>query len=58
MASAVTKMTDVLSSQKNTNHGLEKLTVPNWDGSRKNYATWKSEFNYWMEKYKQDKDEL
>ena len=50
-------MADVLSSQKNTNHGLEKLTVPNWDGSRKNYATWKSEFNYWVEKYKQDKDE-
>jgi len=47
----------VLSSQKNANHGLEKLTVPNWDGSRKNYATWKSEFNYWMGKCKQDKDE-
>ena len=57
MTSAVTKMADVLSAQKNTNHGLEKLTVPNWDGSRKNYATWKSEFNYWMKKYKQDKDE-
>ena len=42
MTSAVTKMADVLNSQKNTNHGLEKLTVPNWDGSRKNYATWKS----------------
>ena len=35
MTSAVTKMADVLSSQKNTNHGLEKLNVPNWDGSRK-----------------------
>ena len=57
MTCAVTKMADVLSSQKNTNHGLEKLSVPNWDGSRKNYATWKCEFNYWMEKYKQDKDE-
>ena len=57
MTYAVTKMADVLSSQKNTNHGLEKLSVPNWDGSRKNYATWKCEFNYWMEKYKQDKDE-
>ena len=50
-------MADVLSSQKNTNRGLEKLTVPNWDGIRKNYATWKSEFNYWMVKYKPDKDE-
>ena len=45
MAFAVTKMADVLSSQKNTNHGLKKLMVPNWDGSRKNYAPWKSEFN-------------
>ena len=57
MTFAVTKMADVLISLKNTNHGLEKLSVPNWDGSRKNYATWKCEFNYWMEKYKQDKDE-
>ena len=24
----------------------------------KNYATWKNEFNYWMEKYYQGKDEL
>ena len=55
--SAVTKMADVLSSQKNASHGLEKLTVPTWDGSRKSYATWKNEFNYWMKKYKQDKDE-
>ena len=39
MASAVTKMADVLNSQKNVNHGLEKLTVPNWDESRKTYAT-------------------
>ena len=57
MTFAVTKMADVLSCQKNTNHGREKLTVPNWDGSRKNNATWKSEFNYWMEKYRLDKDE-
>ena len=57
MTFVVTKMADVLSSQKNTNHGLEKLTVPSWDGSRKNYATWKSQFNYSMEKYKQEKDE-
>ena len=42
---ALTKMADVLSSQEDTNHGLEKLTVPYWDGSRKSNATWKSEFN-------------
>ena len=39
MTFAVTKMADVLISLKNTNHGLEKLSVPNWAGSRKNYAT-------------------
>ena len=57
MTSAVTKMADVISTQNNTHHGLEKLTVPSWERNRKNYATWKSEFNYWMVKYKQDKDE-
>ena len=57
MTSAVTKMADVLSSQKNANHGLEKLSVPTWDGGRKSFATWKNEFQYWMNKYKQDKDE-
>ena len=46
MTSAVTKMAEVLSSQRKTDHGLEKLMVPNWDGSRKNHATWTSEFNY------------
>ena len=39
MTPAVTKMTYVLGSQKNTNHGLEKLSVPTWDGSRKSYTT-------------------
>jgi len=57
MTSAVTKMADVLGSQNNVNHGLEKLSVPTWDGSRKSYTTWKNESNYWMEDYKQDKDE-
>ena len=57
MTTAVTKMADVLGSQKNANHGLEKLSVPTWDGSRKSYTTWKNEFNYWMKKYKQDKEE-
>ena len=57
MTTAVAKMADVLGSQKNANHGLEKLSVPTWDGSRKSYTTWKNEFNYWMKKYKQDNDE-
>ena len=57
MAEAVTKMTEVLGSQKNPNQGLEKLSVPTWDGNRKTYATWKREFRYWMIKYKQDDDE-
>ena len=56
MTSAITKMADVLGSQKNVNHGLEKLSVPTWDVT-KSYTTWKNEFNYWMQKYKQDKDE-
>ena len=56
MTTAVTKMADVLGSQKTASHGLEKLSVPTWDGNRKSYATWKSEFNYWMYKYKKDED--
>ena len=56
MTTAVTKMADVLGSQKTAIHGLEKLSVPTWDGNRKSYATWKSEFNYWMYKYKKDED--
>ena len=44
-------------SRMTTSHGLEKLSVPTWDGNRKSYATWKSEFNYWIYKYKQDEDE-
>ena len=50
MTTAVTKMADVLGSQKTASHGLEKLSVPTWDGNRKSYATWKSEFNCWMYK--------
>ena len=57
MTSAVTKMADALSSQKNASHGLEKWSVPTWDGVRKSCATWKHEFQYWMTKYKQDRDE-
>ena len=36
---------------------LERLTVPNWDGSRRTYQTWKREFRHCMEKYGQDEDE-
>ena len=42
MTTAVTKMADVLGSQKTASHGLEKLSVPTLDGNRKSYATWKS----------------
>ena len=56
MTTAVTKMADVLGSQKTASHGLEKLSVPTWDGNRKSYATWKSQVNCWMYKYKQDED--
>ena len=54
MTTAVITMADVLGSQKTTSHGLEKLSVPTWDGNRK---SWKSEFNFWIYKYKQDEDE-
>ena len=37
--------------------GLEKLPAPTWDGSRKAYLTWKREFQHWMNKHGQDKDE-
>ena len=56
MTTAVTKMADVLGSQKTASHGLENLSVATLDGNRKSYATWKSKFNYWMYKYKQDED--
>ena len=57
MTTAVTKMADILGSQKTASHRLEKLSVPTWDGNRKSYATWKSKFIYWMYKYKRHKDE-
>ena len=56
MTSAVTKMADALRPKPNTS-GLQQLLVPTWDGSRRSYATWKKEFNHWMKKYEQDKDE-
>ena len=57
MTTAVTKMADSLGSQKTASHRLEKLSVPTCDGNGKSYATWKSEFNYWMYKYKDDEEE-
>ena len=58
MTSAVTKMAEALISTKaDKTNSLEKLSVPVWDGKRKTYLTWKHEFKYWMEKYKQDKEE-
>ena len=56
MTSAVTKMADTLGSKPNLN-GLQRLPVPTWDGGRRSYSTWKKEFNHWMAKYGQDKDE-
>ena len=56
MTTAVTKIADVLGSQKTASHGLEKLSVPTWDGNRKSYTPWKSQFNCRMYKYKQDED--
>ena len=38
--------------------GLEKLPAPTWDGSRKAYLTCKREFQHWMNKHGQDKDDI
>ena len=56
MTSAVTKMAESLATKPNLS-GLQRLPVPTWDGNRRSYATWKKEFNHWMMKYGQDKDE-
>ena len=53
MTTVVTKVADVLGLPKTASHGLE-LSVPTCDGNRKSYETWKSQFNCWMYKYKQD----
>ena len=37
MTTAVIKIADVLGSQKTAGHGLQKLSVPTWDGNRKSY---------------------
>ena len=57
MTTAVTKMADVLGSQKIASHGLEKLSVPTRDGNEKSYATWKREINNCTYRYKQNEDE-
>ena len=56
MSTAVAKMADTLGSKPNLS-GLQRLPVPTWDGGRRSYATCKKEFNHWMTKYGQDKDE-
>jgi hypothetical protein len=57
MTSAVTKMAEAMQGSKPGASSLERLPVPAWDGSRRSYPTWKKEFNHWMKKYSQDKDE-
>ena len=54
MTSAVEKMAVAIGTKPSN---LERLTVPNWDGSRRTYQTWKREFRHCMEKYGQDEDE-
>ena len=53
IASAVKNRAENMSSKPNIS-GLERLSVPTWDGNRKSYATWKREFSHWMTKYGQD----
>ena len=57
MTSAVTKMAEVMQGLKSGAGRLERLPIPTWDGSHRTYLTWKKEFNHWMHKYSQDKDE-
>ena len=48
---------EAMQGPKSVANGLERLPVPNWNGSRRSYPTWKKKFNHWMNKYSQDKDE-
>ena len=58
MNSTLQKMVETLGARNSDKgHGLEKLSVPTWDGRRKTYATWKKEFKHLMQKYHQDSDE-
>jgi len=56
MTSTVAKMTDTSGSKPNLSDP-QRLPVPTWDGGRRSYATWKKEFNHWMMKCGQNKDE-
>ena len=56
MSTAVAKMADTLVSKPKLSD-LQRLPVPKWDGCCGSYATWKKEFNHWMMKGDQDKDE-
>ena len=59
MTTAMTKMTEALIVNKiDKTNSLEKLSVPVWDGKRKSYLIWKHELKYWMEKCKQDDEQL
>ncbi len=43
MTSAVTRMAEVMQGSKPRASGLERLSVPTWDGSRRSYHTWKKD---------------
>ena len=51
MTFAVEKMAVVIGRNPSS---LEQLTVPNWDGSRRTYQTWKRHFRHCMVKYGQE----
>ena len=50
-------MTESLTEKPKNSNGLEKLSVPTWDGSRRSYSSWKKQFDHWMVKYNQDEQE-
>lgn len=56
VAEAVKQMAESIATKPKAS-GLERLSVPSWDGYRKTYATWRKEFGHWMAKYDQDRDE-
>ena len=57
VATAVKQMPQNMAKPNLPVTGLERLSVPSWDGPQKTFITWKKEFNHWMNKYEQDKDE-
>ena len=56
MSTAVPKMPDTLVSKPKL-ICLQRLPVSKWDGRRRSYAARKEEFNHWIMKCDQDKDE-